>query len=380
MIWGGSFLLLFSILLILSILQYVFLKKSFRKNPPDFPLPSTCISGENFLVNLEVFIPLLFPGFRCIWKTELQWVDGGRFLSSNCGLSRGSRMYDVFFENTHRGVYRGPSGTLVLEDLFGFTKFPLFTGGPVVLHIYPGVQTDGFTKERIITGGETATVERNRIRTDELLEVRKYYPGDDARRINWKMFAASGELFLRIGEEVPPPTGEVAIVLNSFSPALSSLRDSSDLTDTLISSYITFIYSFVEKGCIVRVLAPGMRDFIEFNPRKPDHLFKILSDVTPADKLVKIPERDFLYVLSHPLSEYLRELAVKGTGEVKVFIKALPEIQVNSYYRKLLFRDSTQKGLSLGEYFTYRELEKAVEEDVSNLNRSGKGKIHCEIL
>lgn len=380
MIWGGSFLLLFSVLSILSFFHYLFLKKSFRKNAPDFSLPSSCISGDNFSVNLEVFIPLLFPGFRCIWKTELQWIDGGRSLSSNCGLSRGSQIYDVFFENTHRGVYRGPSGTLMLEDLFGFTQFPLFTGAPVILHVYPGVQSDGFLKEKIITGGEAATAERNRIRSNELLEVRKYYPGDDARRINWKMFAASGQLFLRIGEEVPPPTGEVALVLNSFSPSLGAFRGSSDLTDTLISSYITLIYSFVEKGCIVRVLAPRMRGFIEFDPQKPDPLFRILSEVTPWDKLMKTPDRDFLYVFSHPLSEFLSELAVMASGEVKVFINALPEIHVNSYFRKFLFRDSIQKNLSLSEYFAYKQLGKAVDEDISNLKKSGRGKIRYEII
>lgn len=380
MIWGGSFVLLFCILVILSFIQYLFLKKSFRKNTPDFPFPSTCNSGENFSVYLEAFIPFLFPGFRCIWKTELPWVKGGRTLSSNCSLRRGNRIYCVLFEMAQRGVYRGPSGTVILEDLFGFTRFSLFTGGPVIVHIYPQVQLNEFKKEKIITGGEAATAERNRIRTNELLEVRKYYPGDDARRINWKMFAASGQLFLRIGEEIPPPTGEAAIVLNSFSPAVGALRESASHTDLLVASYLSFVYSFVEKGCIVRVLVPGMRDFIEFDTRKPDVLFRILSEVTSADSLDKIPERDFLYVLSHPRSDFLKQLAALRTGEVKVFIKSLPEIHRKNYYRQLFFRESDQSGLSPGEFRAYRELEKSAGEDAANLKKAGKGKIHCEIL
>jgi uncharacterized protein (DUF58 family) len=50
-------------------------------------------------------------------------------------------------------------------------------------------------------------------RSDELIEARPYHPGDDTRRINWNAYAHSEILFVRIGEETPPPTinGEILV-------------------------------------------------------------------------------------------------------------------------------------------------------------------------
>ena len=42
-------------------------------------------------------------------------------------------------------------------------------------------------------------------RNDDLIESRRYHPGDDVRRINWSAYARTGELHVKIGEEQPPP-------------------------------------------------------------------------------------------------------------------------------------------------------------------------------
>lgn len=49
------------------------------------------------------------------------------------------------------------------------------------------------------------------LRSEELYEVRQYKPGDDPRRINWKVYAHTGEPALREGELSPPPSSEYAI-------------------------------------------------------------------------------------------------------------------------------------------------------------------------
>jgi len=380
MIWGGAFLLLFVILLVLSLVQYLILKKSFKKNIPDFPLPGSFNSGELISLNLNVFIPLLLPGFRCLWNTDLIWEEGKRSIKGVSGLQRGSRMYEVRFSETRRGDYRGHSGIIYLEDLFGFLRFTLYRGEPVSLLIYPGLETNGYGRERIVTGGETATAEEKRVRTDEFLEVRKYYPGDDARRINWKMFAASGQLFLRIGEEVPPPSGEVMLALNSNSSIVYSSRSSSDYTDSLISSFITFIYSFVEKGCLVKVFVPSVAEVLSFDPAKPDELLRALSSVTAGDYLHSIPECDFLYIISHPLSESLRDISGNRQGEMKIFIKKLPEVNWKKLFENFFFRNRDKQRISYAELKVLKSAEGSADDDLVYLKKIGKGKIHVEIL
>lgn len=380
MIWGGSFLLLFAILCILSLLQFLILKRSFRKNLPQFPLPGFSNCGESLSLNLEVFIPFLLPGFRCLWKTVLHWEEGKRSMNSIALLQRGHKIYHVLFSRTLRGVYSGISGVVYLEDLFGFLRFVLYQGEPVSVKIYPGVDANGFNKDQIISGGETATAEKRRVRSDELLEVRKYYPGDDARRINWKMFAATGQLYLRIGEDTPPPSGEVILVLNSFSSLIQRSHYSSDYTDVLINAFITFIYSFVDKGYRIKIAVPALKDLISFDPAKPDELLRALSSVTCGDSLKSIPECDFIYVFSHPLSETLKYIGEKNSRILKVFIKELPSLNWKKVYKTILFSEIDRRGISFRELKFLKYVEGAAERDVAYLKKIGKGKIHGEII
>mgnify|MGYP006432757041 CR=1 FL=1 len=55
----------------------------------------------------------------------------------------------------------------------------------------------------------------SRSRSEELIEARPYHPGDDTRRINWKAYAHSEMLFVRIGEENPPPSAAAEILIDT---------------------------------------------------------------------------------------------------------------------------------------------------------------------
>jgi len=50
------------------------------------------------------------------------------------------------------------------------------------------------------------------LRSEELYEVRQYRAGDDPRKINWKVFAHSGDIAIREGELLPPPSSEYAVI------------------------------------------------------------------------------------------------------------------------------------------------------------------------
>lgn len=71
------------------------------------------------------------------------------------------------------------------------------------------------------------------LRSEELYEVRPYLPGDDPRKINWKVWAHSGELALREGELLPPPSEEYAILF--WSPVdKRNLQERERLFEELI--------------------------------------------------------------------------------------------------------------------------------------------------
>lgn len=327
-----------------------------------------------------MFIPLICPGFRIIWKTELSWQEGHRTIFSLLTLNRGHRQYQVQFNDLLRGKYEGESGLIILEDLFGFTRFVIFRGDPVVLHVLPSVNHNGFRREQIIRGGDIATADADFLRSDEFLEVRKYYPGDDARRINWKMFAASGQLFVRIGEEIPPPTGEITVILNSHSPSVEGLQWSSDYTDILINTYLTFVYAFIEKGCIVNTIIPGMEETSAFNQDKPDSLLQALSSVTPGTMLTPIHGNSFVYLISHPRSPFFNSLSELKEGEMKVFINKLPEYSRDNYFRQFLYKEIMNKTVSYRDLKEINSIDVETEKDLLVLKKIGKGKIYGEII
>jgi uncharacterized protein (DUF58 family) len=86
-------------------------------------------------------------------------------------------------------------------------------------------------------------------RSDELIETRPYHPGDDTRRINWNAYAHSETLFVRIGEEIPPPTMNAEVMVDARG--VDSFADE----DQLISAALGVAEELARRGCAVIVSA-----------------------------------------------------------------------------------------------------------------------------
>lgn len=380
MIWGASFSLLFVLLVGLSLLQFVLLRRYLRKNPPVCSLPVSVNYGEAFPLSLDLFLPILFPGFRVVWLLDLLWEKGGRSIRARISPSFKGNLQEYSIPSPDRGLYRGESGNLLLEDLFGLFSFSLHRGEPVNLYVYPKLNGGDADRERLVSGGKKATNDKQRIRTEDFLEVRKYYPGDDARRINWKLFAATGEMFLRIGEETPPPSGEALVSLFSDSPLVSNLSISSLLADRLVDGLLTLIRRFDESGCSVKVYIPGRRKPLLYEPANPDNLLKALSGVCATSEPPAIPDNDFFYAVAFPGAKSLSEMTEKPGGDVKVFLLSSPELREEESFLKILLYN---KGSFYKMIKKSRELQSfsecfAYERD--SLKKNGKGKVHVDVL
>jgi len=104
-----------------------------------------------------------------------------------------------------RGDYRGPVGYLQVEDCFGFCKLEMPLPEEEHLLILPAPYPASILPTLPERGGLRIREHRFPTTSLEELEIRKYQPGDDIRRLHWKLYAHSGELFFRIGEQDPPP-------------------------------------------------------------------------------------------------------------------------------------------------------------------------------
>ncbi|GMO57307.1 MAG: hypothetical protein Ta2G_16940 [Termitinemataceae bacterium] len=118
----------------------------------------------------------------CITKDQkkTEYIFEGNIFNSN-----GTSPFNV----QRRGAYYDNGDTVLVTDIFGFFVFPLPVKNTKTLRllampsvtVIPDIETQ-------FSGGDTNHRENKIVKTDELLDQRVYIPGDDPRRINWKLF------------------------------------------------------------------------------------------------------------------------------------------------------------------------------------------------
>ncbi len=115
-----------------------------------------------------------------------------------------------------RGSYQLLENSLLLGDAlacFSLVLAPEKTG-EFLVNVLP-VPWRGEIRVLEAAGGEILRSGDMRVKTEDLGESRKYHPGDDPRKINWKLYAHSEELFLRSHEENPPPKGRLSLYIDT---------------------------------------------------------------------------------------------------------------------------------------------------------------------
>ena len=107
--------------------------------------------------------------------------------------------------------------------------------------------------------------------------MRKYYPGDDARRLNWKVFAHSRELFLRVGEETPPPESRILFVLDATDNPLVPKSLRGGYLDALVDSCASAMDALLADQTAVLFCRPGV-DCRQYALEKRAELLAALAD------------------------------------------------------------------------------------------------------
>jgi uncharacterized protein (DUF58 family) len=162
-------------------------------------------------------------------------------------------------------------------------------------------------------GGEQIKDTRRRRRSKDLLEIRKYFPGDDIRRINWKVYAHLNELFIRLGEETPPPESHFFLLLDSCSsPDLPDVY-SGDYLDSLIEAFASLTHRLVKDGQQVTVAMSGHGPPRTVGSEQSRELLSALAEVWwtgEKSAAIELPNQLSMQVLlfSTPGSEALPRL------------------------------------------------------------------------
>jgi hypothetical protein len=127
------------------------------------------------------------------------------------GKNRAERtlVEDVIFP--HRGEWEISGVRISIGDIFGLTRLSFLNKSSTpLIRVKPGQQ---YSKHiPVISSSERAgdAIEQNLVRTGDPYDLKQYHPADGVKRIIWKLFARSGDLYSRLEEFAMTPEGKVA--------------------------------------------------------------------------------------------------------------------------------------------------------------------------
>jgi len=162
-----------------------------------------------------------------------------------------------------RGVYLGERDRLIIFDAIGFFRFylPLRQSAGPRLFALPN-PADEARVLQMKTGGAMHRNEARQIKTDELIDHRPYYPGDDPRRINWKLYSHSplGELVIRKEDSESPPHSRTIILIDTeVDPSLYSVDEGRRAVDLLCESVLSAALELSASGFYVCIGYTGSK-------------------------------------------------------------------------------------------------------------------------
>jgi hypothetical protein len=125
------------------------------------------------------------------------------------------RTIEVEVPKISRGLYAAESVAVESFDPLGLSRVRYSgSSNEETFRVVPAVLGTQSIPSTVGTTVRNRTNEVALQRSDELIEARAYHPGDDPYRIHWGMLAHTNEIFLRIGDELPPPSEDLAVALD----------------------------------------------------------------------------------------------------------------------------------------------------------------------
>jgi hypothetical protein len=188
------------------------------------------------------------PGILIRYQIKLQTRDGRQivhifdpdFLIDNISS----------FLVEKRGAYYSIYDELMVLDALGFFKagFRISQDNTPRLLASP-LPTENKLSIKALSGGTEQRQNTHYIKTDELIDHRPYIPGDDPRRINWKLYGHARDLFVREGEPEPPPHSRLLILIDTQTDRILFTAESArQAVDRLCENAMEVVLDYSDQG------------------------------------------------------------------------------------------------------------------------------------
>ena len=155
-------------------------------------------------------------------------------------------------ENLTRGRYFYKRQYLNIRDFAGFFA-AAYTQPPCLSVPYIVVQPVLPPQKAVFPGLRSRAVNDlpSQERTHELYESRPYFPGDDPRKIHWKLYAHTQTLSIKLGAFEPPPVKRLTVYIEE--PVCVKKKERA-LTASIFDAFIGRL-----SGVIIELLNAGIK-------------------------------------------------------------------------------------------------------------------------
>jgi len=195
------------------------------------------------------YLPFSFPGIYNSVKFDI-YDQNNLIDTASVPVIKEKGKINLNYKFKKHGDFTIKNMKFILKDIFGFTEFSYNIRSNFKITVYPyyndNIKVPFFNNK----DGSEVLQSVIRINSTDFFENRKYYPGDDPRKINWKIFAHIKELHVREIEKIPPKIGQIYIIFAPFSDI--------DLEFEYISSLFVTTADFLLKfGVELKILSPS---------------------------------------------------------------------------------------------------------------------------
>ena len=217
--------------------------------------PAEVASGESVQVIYGHGRVFQLPGILARFRLLLCTRDGRRITRDFAASGITAVQTREMFEVKERGAYFSDYDEFAVFDILGFFRFAFRVPCEKTARLLASPHAAAEPVPANARSGESVRQpEITFVRTDNLIDHRPYVPGDDPRRINWKLYSHGGELFVREGEREPPPHSNIIIMIDTqFDPQLYTAAAARRGVDLLCENALAAALACAADGLDVQI-------------------------------------------------------------------------------------------------------------------------------
>ena len=160
---------------------------------------------------------------------------------------------------TPRGVYRLGPARIFYQDLLGITRVSVASMATAELEVLPRLRPVLISDPpRSRVQAPDIVTEPHRFATEDHFRFRDYLPGDDTRRIHWRLSMKAGRLMVRQPQNKEVASEQILLVLDTFLPPgrlLDAAHGGEEILDALVLAWIGIAHELMGRGHRVTLVA-----------------------------------------------------------------------------------------------------------------------------